>query len=365
VSAPLAPAAASPLALRLTALLDQALVTVAAGAAALDREPRFPAEALAALGDAGALTATVGSTRAEGPVAPAWDLVRRVAAADASVGRILDGHLNAVERLEVAAAPELRDAELDKLAAGTRLLGVWGADPAAGEGPPARIVASGGGAVLRGVKTFCSGAGGVAAALVMVGDDDGSAPRLVLIECDERVRVDRGWYRGAGMRASESHRVVFDDVPVAAVLGEPGELGREPWFSRDAMRTAAGWAGMVDAAAEAALADLGARRANEPLAALAAGRIGAAQGTVDGWLAKAAAAADTGAELQVLSVQMRAEIDRAAKTILESAAAACGSHPFVTGGRLDRARRDLETFLLQHRLEPLLVRVGADRLERG
>ena len=36
--------------------------------------------------------------------------------------------------------------------------------------------------------------------------------------------------------------------------------------------------------------------------------------------------------------------------------------PFDTGGRLDRARRDLETFLLQHRLEPLLTRLGAQRL---
>ena len=62
---------------------------------------------------------------------------------------------------------------------------------------------------------------------------------------------------------------------------------------------------------------------------------------------------------------MRAEIDRAAKAILETAAAACGSHPFVTAGRLDRARRDLETFLLQHRLDPLLARLGAARLERG
>jgi hypothetical protein len=61
---------------------------------------------------------------------------------------------------------------------------------------------------------------------------------------------------------------------------------------------------------------------------------------------------------------MRAEIDRAAKAILATAAAACGSHPFVTAGPLDRARRDLETFLLQHRLDPLLTRLGAEGLAR-
>jgi hypothetical protein len=362
VTGPLDQAELPALHLSVGALLDQTLVEIAAGAEALDREPRFPAEAFVRLGEAGVLTATIGAVRAEAPVAPEWELVRRTAAADAAVGRILDGHLNAIERLEVAAEPGLRDAELAKVEAGGRLLGVWGADPAPGEGPPARVAA---GAVLRGVKTFCSGAGGVDAALVMVGNDDGLAPSLVLVECDESVEVDRGWYRGAGMRASESHRVVFHDTPVVAVLGEPGELGREPWFSRDALRTAASWAGMVDAAADAALADLASRRAAEPLSQLAAGRIEAARGTVGAWLALAAGAADAGEELKPLSVGMRAEIDRAAKAILEAAAAACGSHPFVTAGRLDRARRDLETFLLQHRLDPLLARLGAVRLERG
>ncbi len=50
-----------PLRLSLTALLDQALAEIAAGAEALDREPRFPAEAFAALAEAGALSATVGA----------------------------------------------------------------------------------------------------------------------------------------------------------------------------------------------------------------------------------------------------------------------------------------------------------------
>ena len=366
------------------ARLDQGLAAIAAGAAGLDRAPCFPREAFFRLADAGALTATVGAARAGASVVSEWDLVRRVAAADASVGRILDGHLNAVERLEVAAEPELRDRELAAVEAGQRLLGVWGADPGPGEGDPARLHQTGAGLVLRGVKTFCSGAGGIDAALVMVGSDEG-APSLVLIECAATVgggavEVDRSWYRAAGLRASESHRVEFHDAPVTAILGEPGELAREPWFARDAMRTAASWAGMVDAAVAATLDELAGRRAEEPLAQLAAGRIEAAHGTVEAWLARAAAVADAstgdsptlvtdrgtsvGEEPRATGIAMRAEIDRAAKAILATAAAACGSHPFVTGGPLDRARRDLETFLLQHRLDPLLTRLGAEGLGR-
>ncbi|HEY2479851.1 MAG TPA: hypothetical protein VGI17_14125 [Solirubrobacterales bacterium] len=367
-TAPSGPSATRPDAATAPATLDQAVAVIAAGAAELDRAPRFPREAFAALAAAGALATTIGAAREFAPVRPEWDLLRRVAAADASVGRILDGHLNAIERFEVAADPALRDRELAAAAAGERLFGVWGADPGPEEGAPARLRKAGDVLVLRGAKTFCSGAGGVDAALVMVGSDDGTAPALVLLDCGEAVEVDRDWYRAAGLRASESHRVVFQDAPVTAVLGEPGELARDPWFSRDAMRTAASWAGMVDAAGCGALDDLAGRRADDPLAQLAAGRIVAARGTVDAWLERAATVADaavgTGATVdpRSTSVAMRAEIDRAAKAILETAAAACGSHPFVTGGRLDRARRDLETFLLQHRLDPLVARLGAARL---
>jgi hypothetical protein len=353
-----------------TARLDQAIAAVAAGAAELDRVPRFPREAFEALAAAGALGTTLGAAGERASVRPGWDLLRRVAAADASVGRILDGHQNAVERLEIAADPATRDRELAAVAAGERLLGVWGADPGAGEGEPARLHETDAGLVLRGAKTFCSGAGGVDAAMVMVGSEDGAPPSLVLLDCGQEVEVDRSWYRAAGLCASESHRVVFHDARVTAAIGGPGELARDPWFSRDAMRTAASWAGMVDAAATAALDELAARRAAEPLAQLAAGRIAAAHGTVDAWIERAARVADAAVapestvEPRPTGIAMRAEIDRAAKAILEIAAAACGSHPFVTGGRLDRARRDLETFLLQHRLEPLLTRLGAAGLAR-
>jgi hypothetical protein len=371
-----------------TARLDQALAEIAAAAQDLDRAPRFPREAFITLADAGALAATIGAVAEGRSVRAEWELLRRVAAVDASVARVLDGHLNAVERLEVAAEPDLRERELAAVAAGERLLGVWGADPGQGEGDPARLVETGAGLVLRGVKTFCSGAGGVDATMVMVGNDDGEAPALVLLDCGPEVEVDRDWYRAAGLRASESHRVVFRDAPVTAVLGGPGELARDPWFSRDAMRTAASWAGMVDAAANAALGELAARRAAEPLAQLAAGRIEAATGTVEAWLDRAADVADAAIDVadpgadpdrlhfarswrvkcgrspRATGIAMRAEIDRAAKLVLAEAAAACGSHPFVTGAPLDRARRDLETFLLQHRLDPLLTKLGAEGLAK-
>jgi len=347
--------------------LEEATSVIAAGAAGRDRLPAFPTEALDALEAAGALGLTVPRGEGARPVSRAeeWAAVRRVARADGSVGRIYDGHLNAVERLVVHAPEPLRTAELDAVAAGARRLGVWGADPGAGEGEPARLFERDGAHALEGVKVFCSGAGGLDRALVLARGPESGPPLLAYVDLADGVQVDRTWYRAAGMRASESHRVVFSGARVIALLGGPGELAREPWFSRDAIRTAATWAGVADAAAGAVLDELAARPEPDELRSLAAGRILAARGTIDAWLERAALRADARPEasLSSLSVELREEVRRAVGLIIDEAGRASGSRPFAAAGVLDRARRDLEVFLLQHRLDPLVARAGRAALE--
>lgn len=153
-----------------------------------------------------------------------------------------------------------------------------------------------------------------------------------------------------------------------AVLGEPGELVREPYFSRDAIRTAVTWAGIADSAVEGALDVLAAKSvAREPdgIVSLAVGRMLAAWGTIDRWLEHAASFVDADPETSAahFSVQLRESVAVAVRDILDVASRAVGSHPFATASKLDRARRDLELFLLQHRLEPALARVGKNAIE--
>jgi alkylation response protein AidB-like acyl-CoA dehydrogenase len=348
------------------ARLDEALARVAAGAEARDRAavPPFPEDAIADLEAVGALAwnAQPGSDR---PAAAAeLGLVRSVARADGSIGRILDGHLNGVERLAVQAPAALRDRELAAVRAGQLRVGVWGGDPRPGEGIPAAVqeASSGSGELLTGVKTFCSGAGGLDRGLVLARDPDGSAPAAVWVDLTDpaTVVVDEHWYRGAGMRASVSHRVVFDGAPVLARFGGPGALAEQPWFGRDALRTAASWAGMADGAVDGALEAIAERPASGPLEELAVGNMRTAQETMTAWLERAARAMDAAsADLADIALHARAAITQASHTIFAEAERACGSHPFATGGRLDRARRDLELFRLQHRLDPALAAAGA------
>ncbi len=353
--------------------LTAVLARTSAGAADRDARPGFPREPFRELAAAGILGLPVPDPVAEGgrraTFAEEWSTLRSVAEADGSVGRVLDGHFNAVERVSLLAPEPLRSRELEAAAAGELWLGVWGADPIPGEGPPARLVDTSRGPAVEGVKTFCSGAGGLHRALVLVRGPKPGPPLLVYLDLSEGVEVDRTWYRAAGMRSSESHRVIFRGTPVLAVLGEPGELVREPYFSRDAIRTAVCWAGIADAAVAAALEVLAAKsggREPDDVVSLAAGRMLTARQTMDRWIGYAASRADADprASLASFAVHLRVSVAEACRAILDEAARACGSHPFATAGKLDRARRDLELFLLQHRLEPALVRAGQAEIGR-
>ena len=310
------------------AIAVDSLEGIAAGAAERDRAPGvppFPHDAFAILRDAGLLepiTALAGQL----------DAVRAVSRADGSVGRIFDGHVNAQERLGVRAYDGL--------------LGVWGADPAPGEGEPARVD----GDVIRGVKTFCSGAGGLDRALILVRGD------LIHVDLADGVAIDDSWYRSAGLRASASHRVEFDG---ARVLGVVGPIGALPWFPRDAVRTTATWAGLADAAFAAAMDTLRAKEATD-LTALAAGRMRTQKTTIDLWMAQAARSE---APTPAFATHLRDAVATACRTLLDEAVRACGSRPLATGDALDRAKRDLDVFLLQHRLDPLVARAGRAELE--
>ena len=291
--------------------------------------------------------------------------MRSVARADGSIGRILDGHLNGVERLAVQGPEDLRERELAAVRAGRLRVGVWGGDPHPDEGTPATVAGASAGEVLTGVKTFCSGAGGLDRALILARDPDASAPAAVWVDLTDpaTVAIDDRWFQGAGLRASVSHRVSFDRAPVLARFGGPGALAQQPWFGRDALRTAASWAGMADCALDGALDALTARPECGALEELAVGQMLTAQGTITAWLERAARAMDGVADdLPDVALHARAAIARGARAILAHAERACGSHPFATGGRLDRARRDLELFLLQHRLDPGLAAAGGRAL---
>ena len=138
--------------------------------------------------------------------------------------------------------------------------------------------------VLRGVKTFCSGAGGLDRALVLARQPGEGPPLAVWIDLtdERRVEVDTDLVplpRTAGIGLASSR--VSRRAGARHASGRPGALAEQPWFARDALRTAASWAGMADTAVAAALDELAQRPGRGQLEGLAAGRILTAQRTID------------------------------------------------------------------------------------
>jgi alkylation response protein AidB-like acyl-CoA dehydrogenase len=353
--------------------IEAALQQIAARANELDANPAFPSENFESLKGAGVPQLAADRERCD--LSREMAMIRALASADASTARILDGHFNGVERVALGAASKLRVRELQQVREGALLLGVWGADPSPGEGPPARIErGTGGKLVLRGVKTFCSGAGGIQRALVIARDDQG-ARRLAYVDVTSAIRIDRDWYRASGLRSSESHLVEFHDTAVLGILGGKDELMREPWFSRDAVRTAATWAGIADCVLVETVRTV-AKLTIDDVRLHALGRMRVAQASIDRWLEHCASRLRSTpsdseprrtrigdpflpGDSAALAAECRVALADAARLIAADAARVCGARPLIGGGTLDRARRDLDLFLLQHRLDPKLVELGA------
>jgi hypothetical protein len=88
-----------------------------------------------------------------------------------------------------------------------------------------------------------------------------------------------------------------------------------------------------------------------------------AQRTISLWIDAATRAMDGREDLPAVALHARAAIAEQCGVLLDEAARACGSWPFARATTLDRCRRDLEVFLLQHRLDPMLARAGSSALD--
>lgn len=157
---------------------------------------------------------------------------------DLPLGRLLEGHVDAVQIVQRLGTPE-QVARLHARIAAGRTIGVWNA---ALPGDALRIEEG----RLHGGKSFASGAGVLDLALVTADTPHGA--QLLLLDLSQTPpAIDSGWWRTTGMLRSETHRVRWSRATIdpADVLGSPGDYAREPWFSGGALRFVAVHAGGV------------------------------------------------------------------------------------------------------------------------
>lgn len=285
------------------------------------------------------------------------DLLRMLFAAgrrDLPLGRLLEGHLDALQIVTRYGTPEQADRAVAAARDG-RLFGVWNADR-----PGAATTLVDG--HLAGSKSFASGAGLVTDAVISV-DADGGRQLLWIDLAIHSPAIDRNWWRVTGMTRSETHVVSWSPQPLPpdARIGVPGDYVREPWFSGGAIRFCAVQAGGIAGVLDRTRDHLSvAGRADDPLQltrladlhGAAEAAAGAVRAAALGW-----SPTDVPATLAHVAAA-RVAVYRAGEEALRLASAAVGVQAMFVDHPLAVAMRDLDTYLRQPAPDAQRLAVG-------
>jgi len=315
-----------------------------------DAAPNFPSDSLAALVQSGHhrrfAPQLCGGSAFENEVTRARTMakaLRQVGRGDLSIGRLYEGHVNAMSLFDWYATPQQLEWLTQVLDRGA-WFGVWATEPAPGVRLAGEATLS-----LIGEKMFASGAGGLDYALVTAACKN-TARRLVIVPANEKARTDLSGWRVRGMRASVSGRYVLDDMVVEALmlLGKPGDYDRDPRFTAGAWRFCAAQLGGIEALiSEIRTAMRGSAREDPMQRARFADAVVAVR-TAGFWVEEAAQRFASGESDAIALAQLtRGVVENAGFTVMEAAARLLGTRSAFDGERADKIIRDLSLYLRQ------------------
>ena len=215
-----------------------------ANADKLDKQAIFPVEEFQQLAAAGLLTAPL--SRQTGGLGLGFEtghteelllLLKEIGRGNLVVGRIYEGHVNALQLIQTFGTVEqikayTADTKQDKI------FGVWNAEAEDG----VRIIPLDNGKYrLEGSKTFCTGCGYVERPFVNGKLPDGGWQMCIVPMDEVETVIDADWWQPSGMRATVSYKVDFTGVEVGqeSLLAHPGDYFRQPWLSGGVIRFAA------------------------------------------------------------------------------------------------------------------------------
>jgi len=316
-----------------------------------DAAPVFPAESLKLLRDAGLLRSFAPLDAGGEPFADRhcqyacmMSVLRIVGRADLSVGRLYEGHVNAMLLFEWFGTPVQRLALRQKLAAGA-VYGVWATEPP----PGVRLLPSGDGWCLDGAKSFATGAGGLAHAIVTAQPTEGPR-RLVIADAGDSDRTDLAQWRVRGMRATGSGFYDLSDMPVVGddLLGGAGDYDREPDFTTGAWRFTAVQLGGIEALLTETRAAMTSAAREDPLQRAKFADAVAATRTAYLWVRECASRAAAGdPDGPAFARMTRGIVERAGLDVMELATRIIGTRSAIDGQRADKIIRDLSLYLRQ------------------
>ncbi|TXN60571.1 acyl-CoA dehydrogenase family protein, partial [Methylobacterium sp. WL6] len=290
------------------------------------------------------------------------DVLRGIGRGNLAVGRIYEGHVNALALVLRYGSDPVRARFAADARAG-HLFGVWNTEPAEPGGLALGTEADP--AVLTGAKSYASGAGHVTRPLVTARLPDGRRQMLV-VPLDPEARAELADWRAHGMRASATGTVDFSGLRVEPLdrIGAPDDYYRQPFFAAGAWRFLAVQCGGIEAVLEAHRGHLTATgRGGDPHQRARLGQAATAAETARLFVEHAARLATTepveGDRAVAYVALARGAVERAGLDAIELAQRSVGLSGFLEAHPLERLVRDLATYLRQPAPDGALVSAAA------
>ncbi|MBD8903926.1 MULTISPECIES: acyl-CoA dehydrogenase family protein [Methylobacterium] len=328
----------------------------AARAAEHDHDGGFPAADIEHLRTLGLLAAPIprdeqGAGLGEEPGASdLCDVLRIIGSGSLALGRLYEGHVNALQ-LVARYGDASQRTRLFADARGGHLFGVWNTEPA---DDGLKLVEQPGGYRLRAGKILASGAGFVTRPLVTARTIPGDRAFMVVPELASGTRADLSAWRAHGMRASATGKVDLTGLEIAqdGLLGEADSYSKQPYFFGGAWRFAAVQLGGIEAVLDIWRDHLRRTgRGHDPHQSARLGEGLVATESARLWVERAARIVfedDLRPERIVAYVHLaRTAVEAAGLSVLQLAQRSVGLLGFLRDHPLERASRDLATYLRQ------------------
>ncbi len=162
-------------------------------------------------------------------------MLKKIGWGNLVVGRIFEGHVNALQLIQTFAAREQIEWFAQDARDHHKIFGVWNAE--AGDGVRVIPLATDR-YQLQGSKTFCSGAGFVERPFVNGVLPDGGWQMCIVPMEQVSAVSDPNWWKPSGMRATASYKIDFSNVDLGkqSIIAAPGDYNRQPWLTVGSIR---------------------------------------------------------------------------------------------------------------------------------
>ncbi|MCM4157335.1 acyl-CoA dehydrogenase family protein [Gramella sp. AN32] len=292
-------------------------------------------------------------------------VLQKLGAYDLSVGRIYEGHINALSLINQFGTEAQKRDYFSQAKNGT-FFGIWNSEIPA---EALQINKTKEGYTLKGAKIFCSGANHILRPIVTADGEDGKL--MLVLNLDEYgLTEDYAYWKPMGMSASVSCRFDFSEITITEdqILGKPSAYFANPEFVGGAIRFAAVQLGGARAAFQATLDHLVEyKRTDDVLQLTRIGKIKVLMETGNLWLKKAGKAFDKREKFPEECMDIANSFRILTREICEKTLALCemsvGLQGLLKPHPLERIHRDLSVYLKQPAPDHTLLNIGKRQIE--